>query len=431
MFDLNTLLVQYLRNIEPENQDLAEYFKAYQDVVTRFGYTAIIDPGQIKLLGWDLEYRCGAAFANFIDQILIRRLNDFVPDNNQPFILDCGANIGFNSLVYKRQFPKAKIIAFEPDPEFAPLLRRNLERNGAGDVEVVEAAVWIENGLSQWSMEGVDGSHLSGNEANIAKTTTVRTINLAEYLNQPIDLIKMDIEVTEYEVIEHLGKHLNNVKTISLECHLNQNMIAPFSNMLKTLSDAGFRLSINSFGAWRDLIRQPTVLANHYDNYLLVSGWREPTPNVSKLSTWIPASGITPIRDYENNIRLAFDVINTRKKELQDYLEAFVSGEVKKFTLGKQYLHEDGYCWTVFLPGLEPIADTVSEPTRSTLLLFEDSKFLESSHSVHDDIRKLGQGRYSHWDQVLFFSTSDGSDPNTNARTYQIIFLEKEDKINL
>ena len=270
MLDLRNLLFQYLKNIEPDNNDLSEYFDAYQLVVDRFGYKPIIQPGRIKLLGWDLEYLCGANLPGQIDATLIRRQNDFIPENDHPLILDCGANIGITVLNYKRQFPNARVIAFEPDPETVPLLRRNFERNEIGNVEVVDAAVWVENGTAQWHSEGIDGSHLSPETGETAKTSTVRTIDLCDYLNEPVDLIKMDIEGAEYEVIHHVGRKLKNVKAMSIECHLDQATIVPFSKMLEVLSVAGFKMSINSFGEWRDLIRQMPVERFHKQSRSLI-----------------------------------------------------------------------------------------------------------------------------------------------------------------
>jgi hypothetical protein len=39
-------------------------------------------------------------------------------------------------------------------------------------------------------------------------------------------------------------------------------------------------------------------------------------------------------------------------------------------------------------------------------------------HSGHDDIRTLGEGRYSLWNENIVFSTSDGTDPRSNGKTY-------------
>jgi hypothetical protein len=68
-----------------------------------------------------------------------------------------------------------------------------------------------------------------------------------------------------------------------------------------------------------------------------------------------------------------------------------------------------------------PSADSPDNPTRSTLVLYEDGKPLGPAHSSHQDIRDIGLGRFSHWrDMGLIFSTSDNSDPNTNGNSYTV-----------
>jgi hypothetical protein len=69
-----------------------------------------------------------------------------------------------------------------------------------------------------------------------------------------------------------------------------------------------------------------------------------------------------------------------------------------------------------------PFGDTVECSTRSPVLLCEDGKLLGPAHSLHQDIRNLGQGRYSHWGESILFSTSDNSDPNENGRKYSLRF---------
>ena len=143
MSGLESTINNLLQNSDPDNQDLVLAFDAYRKMVDKFGFTPVIQSGTTELFGWDLEYVCGAALPNFIDSITIRRLNDFIAENDCPYILDCGANIGFSSLSYKKKYPNATIIAFEPDPTFLPVLKRNLSHNGAVDVEIVDAAVSV------------------------------------------------------------------------------------------------------------------------------------------------------------------------------------------------------------------------------------------------------------------------------------------------
>src|SRR5215207_7920213 len=74
------------------------------------------------------------------------------------------------------------------------------------------------------------------------------------------------------------------------------------------------------------------------------------------------------------------------------------------------------------LPLLEIGADTPAQPTGSSLDILEDGKKLGPSHSMRVDIADAGAGRYSHWAKpdVIFFSTSDNTDPRTNGRKYTV-----------
>lgn len=67
---------------------------------------------------------------------------------------------------------------------------------------------------------------------------------------------------------------------------------------------------------------------------------------------------------------------------------------------------------------LEP--DASGSATASNLRLTENGVPLGPPHSPHDEIRALGEGRYSHWGDAVWFSTSDNSDPRTNGRAYAI-----------
>ncbi len=79
--------------------------------------------------------------------------------------------------------------------------------------------------------------------------------------------------------------------------------------------------------------------------------------------------------------------------------------------------HESGLCWVARLPsGILCDRDSVS-----MLELYEDGTKIGQAHCLHDEIRQHGKGRYSHWGDRLFFSTPDGTDPNTNGRTYELV----------
>lgn len=66
----------------------------------------------------------------------------------------------------------------------------------------------------------------------------------------------------------------------------------------------------------------------------------------------------------------------------------------------------------------QPISDHQYSPRRSRLILLEDGRLIGHAHSDIDQIKTLGAGRYAHWVNALFFSSSDRTDPRANKRRY-------------
>jgi len=84
--------------------------------------------------------------------------------------------------------------------------------------------------------------------------------------------------------------------------------------------------------------------------------------------------------------------------------------------LSRPFARDDRLCWLAPVPTEWPS----DADGGSSLVLYEDGLPLGPAHTGHDDIRNLGRGRYSHWGPALYFSTSDGSDPNHNGRHYAL-----------
>lgn len=77
--------------------------------------------------------------------------------------------------------------------------------------------------------------------------------------------------------------------------------------------------------------------------------------------------------------------------------------------------------WSVVWP-LSVRHDTSDQPTQSNAIVLESGQALGPAHAMHDEIRSVGKGRYSHWgsNRAVYFSSSDNSDPRTNGRTYTV-----------
>jgi len=82
--------------------------------------------------------------------------------------------------------------------------------------------------------------------------------------------------------------------------------------------------------------------------------------------------------------------------------------------------------WVAYVASLTSRCDGNDAPQRSPLVLLENGVELGPTHELHDRIAQLGGGGYSFWKGTLYFSTSDGSDPNTNGRTYTVATRAQE-----
>lgn len=87
--------------------------------------------------------------------------------------------------------------------------------------------------------------------------------------------------------------------------------------------------------------------------------------------------------------------------------------------------HLDGHCWTARLPVEVDAGDSVAAPHRSSLRVLEDGRPLGPGHSEHQRIIVEGGGRYSHWGDTLYFSSSDGASPLASARAFQVLTQDR------
>ena len=96
---------------------------------------------------------------------------------------------------------------------------------------------------------------------------------------------------------------------------------------------------------------------------------------------------------------------------------SWANGNYPPFTSPIPWRHESGHCYLVEIP--ESFIKLAGESLNEAELL-ENGTPLPFPSGMHDDIRKLGEGRYSVWGRSLYFSTSDNSDPSDNGRSYEL-----------
>jgi FkbM family methyltransferase len=203
-------------------------------------------PGTVRMLDYDVQYSDLLTFCPQWHDIFVERSLAFDAAVPNPRILDCGANVGLSALFYKRQYPQARITAYEADPAIAAQLTRNLRVNGAADVDVVASAVWIEEGVVTFAAQGADAGTLVRFAHQTERTSIpVPSCRLADVVaRETIDLLKLDIEGAELDVLRDIAPHLRNVRAIQLEAHEWRADCRRLPELLTILTTAGFRYSI-------------------------------------------------------------------------------------------------------------------------------------------------------------------------------------------
>lgn len=198
-----------------------------------------------RLFGVPFEFLDANSFLYLYDELVVKGSYTFSSPTPSPRIIDGGANIGVGILAFKRQYPAARIIAFEPDPEIFAMLERNCERFRWSDVTLVRKALWNAETQLDFSPDGADAGRLADGLTQ-EKTIKVRTGRLGDCLVEKVDLLKLDIEGAETVVLENCAGKLGCVDRIFVEYHSFAHQPQTLSRLVSVLADAGFRLQIHS-----------------------------------------------------------------------------------------------------------------------------------------------------------------------------------------
>lgn len=142
-------------------------------------------------------------------------------DEKPKVIIDGGANVGLFAVKMKSEFPEAKIICIEPDPDNFQVLKRNLSKYN--EVYFENSGLWNKDtklrvydkyNSGKWGM--VVEEDILGGSVNAISINTLFSKHSIQY----VDLMKLDIETSEKQLFsENYEKWLPKIKTIVIEFH--------------------------------------------------------------------------------------------------------------------------------------------------------------------------------------------------------------------
>jgi FkbM family methyltransferase len=221
-------------------------------------------PTTVRLFGRELQIRDAATFLSGIEAIFRQGCYEFTSANPTPLIIDCGANIGLSCIYFKRRYPASRIVAFEPDPALFAALRANARSFGLRDLALYNQAVWISNTSLPFWAEGAFSGRLAlpGDRAGLIQVPAMRLRNL---LDQPVELLKLDVEGAELPVLVDCADRLANVARLFVEYHAPVDQPQRLHELLAVLAGAGFRYQLKeSYAAARPFVVRPDLLGMEY-----------------------------------------------------------------------------------------------------------------------------------------------------------------------
>lgn len=213
-----------------------------------------------RLMGKKLLVPDSASFLSMYKEIIEKEIYKFYTTSKNPYIIDCGANIGLSIIYFKKIYPNARIIAFEPDKKIFKILKKNIQSFNLENVKLIQKGVWSKKSTMNFYSEGADAGRIITN-THIDKTSKIYTVKLNDFLNKTVDFLKIDIEGAEIDVLESSKEKLSNVKNLFVEYHSFTNQKQRLDKIIKILLDQNFRIYINSPGFSS---RQPFISRDIY-----------------------------------------------------------------------------------------------------------------------------------------------------------------------
>jgi FkbM family methyltransferase len=148
--------------------------------------------------------------------------------------------MGLSILYFSKIYTNAEIIAFEPDEAVLPFLEKNIQSQKLMNVDLHKKAIWIEETELMFYTDNGLGGRI-GKEYKNQIPKSIKSVRLRNFLNRPIDMLKIDIEGPEYIILKDCEDLLFNVDHIFIEYHSFFDEDQHLDDLLNILKRQGFR----------------------------------------------------------------------------------------------------------------------------------------------------------------------------------------------
>ncbi len=139
-------------------------------------------------------------------------------------IIDAGAHIGMAAIYFANRYPSASIFAIEPEEENFALLEKNCAPYPG--ITCIRAALWSEEGerdlhprpKGNWSYTLCPETDFSSEPTSRTPCVTIPKL-MDRYELKKIDILKLDVEGSEKEILDHSQDWIDRVSVIAIELH--------------------------------------------------------------------------------------------------------------------------------------------------------------------------------------------------------------------
>lgn len=138
--------------------------------------------------------------------------------------VDIGANVGYFSLLASQL--GSKVISFEPNPKCLAQLKINIELNNRKNIDVRPVGLADKPGIAEFHVN--DASNIGGGSLrdSLGEKFSVQLDTLdAQLLDQPVRLIKIDIEGAEVLALKGASATLSRSDAPDVICEVSENIL--------------------------------------------------------------------------------------------------------------------------------------------------------------------------------------------------------------
>ncbi len=201
----------------------------------------------VELSNGKLYFPDGEAVLTLIEEILINECYYFEETNPESVIIDCGTHYGVSLYYYRKQFPKKKIICFEPSKRAYSVLKRNIKENGWVSIDSHNSALSnkrVTLNFYDQTYQSMAGSLKRRKGDKNSKAHKIKVELLSPYLDQSVDFLKLDLEGEEMKVLQEIESKLENVNAIFCEYH-EATCPTPLEDVVGLLRKNGYQVKVS------------------------------------------------------------------------------------------------------------------------------------------------------------------------------------------